>query len=52
MTNGPEQSWFKMLNKKIVLLLVFAFLFRLMFGLLLYGNASDDYLTYVIGLKY
>jgi hypothetical protein len=40
------------LNKKIIFLLLFAFIFRLMFGLFLYGNPSDDILTYVIGLKY
>ena len=41
-----------MINKKIILFLLFAYLFRLLFGLLLYGNPSDDILTYVIGLKY
>src|ERR1041384_1608237 len=39
-------------SKKIIFLLLFAFVFRLMFGLLLYGNPSDDIQTYLIGLKY
>ena len=41
-----------MLNRKVLFLLLFAFAFRLLFGLLLYGNPSDDIQTYIIGLKY
>src|ERR1039457_1384658 len=41
-----------MTQKRVLALIFFAFAFRLLFGLLLYGNPSDDIQTYLSGLKY